>query len=141
MPNGYTDSTWGMNTAQINPESHNLQSTSNLHEWQHANGHVSPNLFTDNSSPVEPNSHLLAADNGQVIPNTTHGIHNTVTNDGPSSSISTFSSQIDHEQMDELGPYEPELGQSENPHYYSSNEILYKAHVNRLNRTKSHHQL
>ena len=86
-------------------------------------------------------SHLVAAENSQVMPNTIHGIHNTEQNDGALSSIPTFTNPIDHEQMEELGPYEPELGQSENPHYYSSNEILYKAHIHRLNRTKSHHQL
>lgn len=36
--------------------------------------------------------------------------------------------------LDELGPYEPELSRCENPHYFAANEVLYHAHVQRKRR-------
>ncbi|XP_005100688.1 uncharacterized protein LOC101853702 [Aplysia californica] len=39
-----------------------------------------------------------------------------------------------HFQQIPSGPYEPELGVSENPHYYSVNQMLYEAHVSRVRR-------
>ena len=47
--------------------------------------------------------------------------------------------QPDVEDCEELGPYEPELTQTDNPHYYAANEILYNAHAQRNQRqlTKS----
>ena len=43
------------------------------------------------------------------------------------------------DDLEELGPYEPELTRRENPHYYAANEILYNAHAMRNQRhtTKS----
>ncbi len=38
------------------------------------------------------------------------------------------------EDLEEPGPYEPELTKEENPHYFSANEILYQAHVERNRR-------
>lgn len=35
------------------------------------------------------------------------------------------------------GPYNPELGVSENPHYFDSNRLLYEAHLSRLERIGS----
>ena len=39
----------------------------------------------------------------------------------------------DCEQMPS-GPYQPELGVSENPHYYSVNQMLYEAHIAKVRR-------
>ena len=43
-------------------------------------------------------------------------------------------SQSDVEDQKDLGPYEPELSERENPHYYAANEILYNAHAQRNQR-------
>ena len=40
---------------------------------------------------------------------------------------------FDSEQVPQ-GPYSPELGASDNPHYFSVNQMLYEAHVSRMRR-------
>ena len=42
--------------------------------------------------------------------------------------------ESDVEDEKDLGPYEPELSEKENPHYYAANEILYNAHAQRNQR-------
>ena len=40
---------------------------------------------------------------------------------------------FENEQIPQ-GPYSPELGASDNPHYFSVNQMLYEAHVSRMRR-------
>lgn len=42
--------------------------------------------------------------------------------------------QNEAEELEASGPYNPELSRSENPHYYTANEILYNAHIQRNQR-------
>lgn len=43
--------------------------------------------------------------------------------------------------MEDIAGYDPELKEGENPHYFRVNSILYDAHVSRVTRTKSFHEL
>ncbi|XP_067673574.1 uncharacterized protein [Haliotis asinina] len=43
--------------------------------------------------------------------------------------------------MADIAGYDPELKEGENPHYFRVNNILYDAHVSRVTRTKSFHEL
>ena len=87
---------------------------------------------TNGTFPV--NDHLNSRDSTTAILQSTSS-HPQCSN----SQLSPNLVDQDVEDCEELGPYEPELTQTDNPHYYAANEILYNAHAQRNQRqlTKS----
>lgn len=55
-------------------------------------------------------------------------------NNGSSSNGSSCTTVSSNDNVNHVGPYEPELSQEENPYYYSKNKLLYDLYLERMRR-------